>query len=141
MKKGFLSGRNKKGGGKFRTKPIRCSYCLDKCEVFSDLSSSSVGIWRAKQTALKCRNTYGLLTGCSKPCLDFTAHMHRAAVLRLEAGVKNSVSAWTLHSWSLMGSLRADAEMHCALQLASSKKKMPSECDLSLLVDTMKHDA
>lgn len=67
--------------------------------------------------------------------------MHRAAVLRLEAGVKNSVSAWTLHSWSLMGSLRADAEMHCALQLAKQQKKMPSECDLALLVDTMKHDA
>lgn len=128
---------NNKKGNKIVTKPIRRSYYLYKCKVFSDLSSSSISIWRAKQTVIKCRYTYGLLTGCSKPCRDFTARMQRVAVLRLKAGVKNSTSAWTLHSWSLMGSL------HCALCLAalSSKKKTPSECDLVLLVRNMKHDA
>lgn len=54
----------------------------------------------------------------------------------LKAGVKNSVSAWTPHSLSFMGSLCVNIERPNTLWLAAfNSKKMPSTWDLILLAD------
>lgn len=59
----------------------------------------------------------------------------------LKAGVKNSISAWTLHSLSFMGSLHVNIEIHDTLWLAAfNRKKMPSTWDFILLADNFTYD-